>query len=151
MAEVVREPRGAMEIRLDPTDINLQKPIVAPITVREVANPTISNPAGNFDVGSFKPLVDGLQAGSWAIVLLLFAGVYTFRSRFERVMDGLITSIEQVRQNAEDNREYQQFINKQTKRLLTLKKIELEKMGLISERLDAIEAILRALAAKNPN
>jgi hypothetical protein len=146
----VSEPREPLEIPTTVTDI---VPRSAPIAVNSINPNPVTSPSqiGGFDLAAFKPFVDGLQAGSWAIVLMLFFAVYAFRGRFERIIDGLIVAIDGVKENSEDNKKYQAFINQQTKKLIALRKEELTKISELDKRLELIERLLIELKSQTQN
>lgn len=114
-------------------------PAPTPITVQE--RPSIVSPVDtNLSWGQLKPVLDGLQAGSWAIVLVILVTLFSFRKKFEGLFDSFIGTIDQLKQSQSDS------INYQKRAALYLKKIrETEAAELIA--ITSLEARVRELTA----
>lgn len=97
-------------------DITTSTPVSRPMTIEE--HPSIVSPVDtNLSWGQLKPVIDGLQAGSWAIVLVILVTLFSFRKKFEGLFDSFIGAINQLKQSQTDS------INYQKRATLYLKKI----------------------------
>jgi len=94
------------------TRIRESQPLSPPIS--DSALPTVVRevqPAGSSSIvpAELTPILEGLQAGSWAIVLVMILAAYTFKGKVEKTFDALVTALEGVKNNS-DNSERNQLI-----------------------------------------